>query len=132
MMSTFTVNALTPLENPYKSGFSDASRHGKNGKIRLTSRGRFFARAGLLTSLLLLLLTGYSALTGASAGETQGHAVSSFIEIVVTPGESLWSIAGSVAGEGVDIRTVVGEIMEANGLASAELTTGQRLFIPTR
>ncbi len=129
MMSTFTVNALTPLENPYKSGFSDASRH---GKIRLTSRGRFFARAGLLTSLLLLLLTGYSALTGASARETQSRAASSFVEIVVTPGESLWSIAGSVAGDGVDVRTVVEEIMEANALASADLTAGQRLFVPTR
>lgn len=128
-MSTFTIAALTPSENPYKSGFFDTPGP---EKIRLTARGRFFARAGLLISLLLLLLTGYSAVAGASAGESQTRAASSFIEIVVTPGDSLWSIAGSLAGEDADLRKLVEEIMDTNALVSAEVMVGQRLFVPTR
>jgi nucleoid-associated protein YgaU len=49
--------------------------------------------------------------------------------VVVQSGDSLWSIATSVAGEG-DVRAVVAEILQVNGLDSVELTPGQVLRLP--
>ena len=39
--------------------------------------------------------------------------------VVVQPGDTLWSIAGAVAGDG-DVRAVVDRIQELNGLAGTD------------
>lgn len=49
--------------------------------------------------------------------------------VTVTAGDSLWSIARSVEPDG-DIGSVVGAIMELNGLTASEIHPGQRLRIP--
>jgi nucleoid-associated protein YgaU len=49
--------------------------------------------------------------------------------VVVQPGDTLWSIATSLDGDG-DVRAVVDEIQELNGLAGAELVPGQVLQLP--
>jgi hypothetical protein len=49
--------------------------------------------------------------------------------VVVQPGDTLWSIAISLNGDG-DVRAVVDEIMELNGLNSAALVPGQTLLLP--
>jgi len=49
----------------------------------------------------------------------------------VKPGETLWSIASMIAGDG-DRRAVVAEIMEVNHLKSPDVAAGQRIFLPTR
>ena len=49
--------------------------------------------------------------------------------VVVEPGDTLWSIATSVAAE-EDVRVVVDRIQELNGLEDAELTPGQLLLLP--
>ena len=51
-------------------------------------------------------------------------------EYVVSSGDSLWSIASGVAGDGVDIRVVVADIMNATGLTTSEIFPGQVLLIP--
>jgi nucleoid-associated protein YgaU len=51
--------------------------------------------------------------------------------VTVTAGDSLWSIARSVEPDG-DIGSVVGAIMELNGLTASEIHPGQRLRIPVR
>lgn len=49
---------------------------------------------------------------------------------LVRPGETLWSIAGSVAPEGADLRPVVDAIAARNGVAAGGLVPGQALVIP--
>ena len=49
--------------------------------------------------------------------------------VVVRPGDTLWSIASAVA-EGADVRVVVDEIQELNGLSGSELVPGQTLRLP--
>lgn len=49
--------------------------------------------------------------------------------VVVDPGDTLWSIATSVAA-GEDVRVVVDRIEELNGLRSTELVPGQVLLLP--
>jgi nucleoid-associated protein YgaU len=49
--------------------------------------------------------------------------------VVVEPGDTLWSIAESVAG-GADVRAVVDRIQEMNGLDGSSLVPGQILQLP--
>ena len=49
--------------------------------------------------------------------------------VVVDPGDTLWSIAATVAPE-EDVRLVVDRIQELNGLRSTELVPGQVLLLP--
>jgi hypothetical protein len=49
--------------------------------------------------------------------------------VVVQPGDTLWSIATSLVGDG-DVRAVVDEIQELNGLNGGVLVPGQTLLLP--
>jgi nucleoid-associated protein YgaU len=49
--------------------------------------------------------------------------------VVVQQGDTLWSIARSVAGD-EDVRMVVDAIQELNGLAGSTLQPGQVLRLP--
>jgi nucleoid-associated protein YgaU len=49
--------------------------------------------------------------------------------VVVQPGDTLWSIASALRGEG-DVRVLIDEIQELNGLQGAELRPGQALLLP--
>ena len=100
-------------------------------RARLTPRGRFVARLAVITSLSVLLLSGFAAVTGATAGSTDSAIPTPYIKVSVKPGETLWSIAASIAPEG-DRRSLVADIVEVNRLKSPELQAGQKIFIPTR
>ena len=56
---------------------------------------------------------------------------SKYVQVVVTPGESLWSIASMVAGNG-QIAAVVAEIVEVNKLKSADVAAGVKLLVPVK
>jgi len=49
----------------------------------------------------------------------------------VTPGESLWSIASMVAGNG-QIASIVADIVEVNKLKSADVAAGVKLLVPVK
>jgi nucleoid-associated protein YgaU len=49
--------------------------------------------------------------------------------VVVEPGDTLWSIASSLDGDS-DVRTLIDEIQELNGLDGVDLVPGQRLQLP--
>jgi hypothetical protein len=88
------------------------------------------ARTFLGASLLVLIGTGFSTVSNAS-DTTNPNYESKYVEIVVLPGESLWSIAQVVA-DGGSIRSVVEEILTVNHLASADVAAGTKLMVPTR
>ena len=100
-------------------------------RVRLTPRGRFLARLAVITSLSILLLSGFAAITGATAGSTDTAIPTPYIKVSVKPGETLWSIAASIA-PGSDRRSLVADIVEINRLESPELQAGQKIYIPTR
>jgi hypothetical protein len=49
--------------------------------------------------------------------------------VVVTPGETLWSIAAMVSGNN-QIASVVADIVEVNRLKSADVAAGAKLLVP--
>jgi hypothetical protein len=119
--------AIPTLGGTFQVGEKVAKINGFRG-ARLTRRGRFLSRAAVIASLLVLIASGYSAFSGASAESEKN--VSTHLEvIVVAPGESLWSIAKLVGG---DTDETVARILELNALSSPSLEAGTRLIIPTR
>ena len=90
------------------------------------------ARTGLSVSLMVVIGAGFSTIS--SASDKSDAAISSseskYVQVVVTPGESLWSIAAMVAGNS-QIQSVVADIVEVNKLKSADVPAGTRLLVPT-
>jgi LysM repeat protein len=63
---------------------------------------------------------------GAGSNAAAGHAMT---QIVVQPGQTLWSIAEQ-ADPTADTRLVVQQIVTTNSLSSQNLTAGQHLTVP--
>jgi LysM repeat protein len=88
------------------------------------------ARSVSTLSLLVVIGAGFSTISAASDETTNtGSVKSNYVQVVVTPGESLWSIAALVAGQG-DIASVVADIVEVNSLKSADVAAGTKLLVP--
>ena len=100
-------------------------------RVRLTPRGRILTRLAVIASLSILLLSGFAAMTGASAGSTETAIPTPYVKVSVKPGDTLWSIAESIAPSG-DRRSLVADIVEINRLTTPELQAGQKIYIPTR
>jgi len=101
------------------------------GQLRLTRRGRIVV-AGLALVLAVLALTVASmTLSGAQAAGhgRPGGGYAGMHQIVVQPGQTLWSIA-SRAEPSADPRQVVGQIMTANSMTGSAVRAGQLLWVP--
>jgi nucleoid-associated protein YgaU len=94
--------------------------------LRLTARGR-----RLVAVLALAAGVGLTALVGGAlqGGDRGAIHLAGQSSVVVQPGDTLWSIASSLAGE-QDVREVVARIREVNGLSRSDLAAGQVLRLP--
>jgi LysM repeat protein len=129
-MTTIAINPSLAKVKKFNHGAKTPVNR-QDSRVRLTPRGRFLARLAVITSLSILLLSGFAAVTGASAGSAETAIPTPYIKVSVKPGETLWSIAASIAPEG-DRRSLVADMVEANRLKSPELQAGQKIYIPTR
>ncbi|GEK84880.1 LysM peptidoglycan-binding domain-containing protein [Microbacterium aerolatum] len=97
-------------------------------RLRLTSRGR-----RVLVALAALPLAGGIAFAAISGGDAMASgdevATASFETVTVLPGDTLWSIAESLAPT-ADPRAVIGDIERLNALGTGSLQVGQQLAIP--
>ena len=91
------------------------------------------ARTGLSISLLVVIGAGFSTISSASdkSDAAISNSESKYVQVVVTPGESLWSIAAMVAAPG-QINAVVADIVEVNKLGSADLLAGMKILVPVK
>ena len=89
------------------------------------------ARTGLSLSLLVVIGAGFSSISSASNSSDQPStkAKSKYVQVVVTPGESIWSIAAMVAPKN-QIASVVADIVEVNQLSSADVSAGSKILVP--
>ena len=95
-----------------------------------SKRSRKLARTIVVTSLLVVIGAGFSAVGNASTtSSSQSSVANSYMSVVVAPGETLWSIAGMVGGNS---SAVVDQIIEANHLRSSEVQAGQKLLVPLK
>ena len=99
---------------------------------KLTARGRNVVRGTVVASLLIVIGAGFSAVGNATENKVvSGSAKSGYTQIVVAPGETLWSLASMIAGSG-SVTATEQEIVDANQLAGTDLAAGARLWVPTK
>jgi hypothetical protein len=98
-------------------------------ETRLTRRGRVVVAvaAAVLVTVISLLVAGVAQATndGPSARAARQH----LVQVVVRPGQSLWSVAES-ADPDQDTRAVVQQIIDLNALAGDTVYAGQQLWVP--
>ena len=96
------------------------------GHLRLTRRGRLVTAAA---TLLIAMLTLVGVVSRAPAlRETAPVPASAPAQVVVAPGETLWSIAERIAPDR-DPRPVVAGIQRLNGLPTPDVHAGQTLLL---
>lgn len=110
-----------PLEVRRASRRPDSTRG-----LRLTRRGRAVVVAIALALGGGLVLSAQGAVADAPAAAVPVSART------VVAGDTLWSIAGSVAHPGEDRRDVVDELVRLNGLEGVSLQVGQVVLVPER
>ena len=123
-MSTVSLNAIN-AQTLINQGFQGSSTNPSG--LRLNRRGRL-ARRFVVLSLAVVLASVFGLKAGAGTTDAVG-APTSFVEVTVAPGDTLWSLATRMA-DGGDVRAMVDEISSVNSLATAELQAGQKVRIP--
>jgi Tfp pilus assembly protein FimV len=93
--------------------------------VRLTRRGR-----RLVAVLVLAAGVGGAVLGREVLAPQDDLRLAGESSVVVEPGDTVWSIAGEVAGEDQDVRTVVDAIEELNDLEGSVVVAGQVLRLP--
>jgi len=99
--------------------------------LKLTKRGRTVLTT--LAALPLVIAAFVFALNGGAASASLESTAQPGVEytyVTISAGQSLWSLAEEIAPT-ADPRDVVNDILEFNGMSSAELFPGQRLALPT-
>jgi LysM repeat protein len=82
-----------------------------------------------LSVRLLVLLVALSLVFLFVSRPAEAEAPQETVEYVVAAGDTLWQIAGHVPHEG-DVRGVILEIQDLNGLESGTIYPGQVLLLP--
>jgi hypothetical protein len=125
IMSTATINAVG-AKTLINQGFSHSTN--PSGGIVLNRRGRL-ARTLVVLSLAIVMVATFAFSAGAGSTDSMASTPDSYVTVVVGPGESLWSLANRMAGDG-DARSLIEEIMVVNSLATPDVQAGQSLRIP--
>lgn len=94
------------------------------GRLHITRRGRLLVLALLMALVAVLVLHGRSSVAGVDPAAAPVRAT-----VVVSPGDSLWSIAERVAPT-ADPRRTVARLRDLNNVADGMLRPGEVLVLP--
>jgi multidrug efflux pump subunit AcrA (membrane-fusion protein) len=97
--------------------------------IKLTRRGRMLVSALSFAAMLAISLVSLFGMATASAKASNEASNSTTTQIVVAPGETLWTIAARVNPE-IDPRAVIDQIMDLNVIEGSNVYAGQVLLVP--
>ena len=100
------------------------------------NRYKKLARTFVGASLLIVIGAGFSASLsdhGVASSEVVKTGTAGYMQVVVTSGETIWSIASAInKGGRSDLSSVVDQIVSANGLTSTDLEPGTKLWVPAK
>ncbi|MCQ1987990.1 LysM peptidoglycan-binding domain-containing protein [Arthrobacter sp. zg-Y844] len=97
--------------------------------LRLTRRGRLVLVGAplMIVAAALLAFIGFFTAPAMASGDSPEQTRT--IQVGVSAGDSLWSLATEFAPDR-DPRTVVADIVELNNLADATVPAGSQIYIP--
>jgi nucleoid-associated protein YgaU len=103
------------------------------GPVRLTRRGRRvvagFVLGVVIVAVTVLWMTVAGSVQASSHASAPGSAYRGMTQVVVQPGQTLWSIAAAAEPSG-NLWAVVQQIINVNALSGAEIQAGQLLWVP--
>jgi len=131
-MSAMPATVLTcgsEIRRHPRGGLSPRVRRAAPPPLRLTRRGRIVVAvtAALLVTIISLLAAGVAQAT--NHGPSPRAARQNLVQVVVRPGQTLWSVAES-ADPDQDTRVVVRQIVDLNSLSGPTVQAGQQLWVP--
>ncbi len=97
--------------------------------LKLTRRGRLVLSTLSFATMLAISLVSLFGIATASAKASNEASNSTTTQIVVAPGETLWTIAARVNPE-IDPRAVIEDIKALNVIEGSEVYAGQVLLVP--
>lgn len=108
-------------------------RSQRPGAIRLTRRGRRvvagFVMLVVIATATVLWMTAAGSVQASSQGGTSAPPYQGMTQVVVRPGQTLWSIAAT-AEPSANTWAVVQQITEVNALNGTAVHAGQQLWVP--
>jgi hypothetical protein len=112
-----------PMSTITAGPHSDLGPLGLDG-LRLTVRGR-------VVLVVLAMLVAVAGVLGGAQAVAGTDPVRVEVDLhTVAPGETLWDLARVLAEPGQDLREVVADLKELNGLRTSALRAGQVLALP--
>jgi LysM domain len=103
------------------------------GKLRLTRRGRRVLTGFVMLVIVISAMLIWTGVAGGAQAPRPGAPARSvdqgMTQIVVQPGQTLWSIAAAVEPS-ADPRTAIQQISDVNGLTGTQIEAGQLLWVP--
>jgi nucleoid-associated protein YgaU len=106
---------------------------GRPGPVRLTRRGRRvvagFVLGVVIVAATVLWMSVAGSVQASSHASAPGSAYRGMTQVVVQPGQTLWSIAAAAEPSG-NLWAVVQQIMNVNALSGAQIQAGQLLWVP--
>jgi hypothetical protein len=102
--------------------------------VRLTRRGRIVVGALAIAAAAAVATMLSLALAGGALAANHGPARAGYQgmrQIVVQPGQTLWSIAAAVA-PAADPRVIIPQLEAANSLPGSIVYPGETLWVPAR
>jgi nucleoid-associated protein YgaU len=106
---------------------------GRPGPVRLTRRGRRvvagFVLGVIIVAVTVLWMSAAGSVQASSHAAAPGSAYRGMTQVVVQPGQTLWSIAAAAEPSG-NLWAVVQQIINVNALSGAQIQTGQLLWVP--
>jgi LysM domain len=107
----------------------------RSAGLRLTRRGRLvlatFTTLAAATTATLVWMATASGAAASSQGMPARSPYAGMTQIVVRPGQTLWSVAAT-ADPSASSWAVVQQIMDVNSLTSTNIQAGQLLWVPGR
>ena len=97
--------------------------------IKLTRRGRLVLSTVSFATMLAISLVSLFGIATSRANASSETTNSTTTQIVVAPGETLWTIAARVNPE-IDPRAVIDQIMDLNVINGSNVYAGQVLLVP--
>ncbi|MBR5315192.1 MAG: LysM peptidoglycan-binding domain-containing protein [Firmicutes bacterium] len=96
-----------------------------NKKYRITSKFRFTM---FLVVMILCLMTVVGTLLGLNT--VNSASLNQYNHVQVEAGDTIWNIACEYAPDNMDVRKVVHDICDVNGISADELAAGSKIIVP--